>query len=167
MNIAQELQEVSGNSDESLEFRDMSLEDIDAVLEIGVTEQYFTITDEARTTNGFWPRSTLERWVLSKNDVSLVVKLGNRITGFALTTVHPTNRKAEMENLWIHPEWRGGIVSQMLLDATLSKIRGNGSADVIVALVEDGNKAAQSFFLKRGLFTKGKSHVWMTRRIKD
>jgi ribosomal protein S18 acetylase RimI-like enzyme len=143
----------------------MSMEDIDTVLEIGTSEQYFCVTDLPKKSTGFWPRDTLERWVLSENDVALVAKTADEIIGFVLTTVHPTNRKAEVENLWVDQKWRGTKVSQMLMDATLESLCRNDSADVVVALVEDNNRAAQSFMQKRAGFTKGKPYIWMTRRI--
>ncbi|MGB2791465.1 MAG: GNAT family N-acetyltransferase [Candidatus Moraniibacteriota bacterium] len=149
------------------EICDMSLGDIDVVLEIGSSEQYFSVSEEPGQSTGFWSRETLERWVLSESDISLVAKSEDRIIGFALTTVHFTNRKAECENIWVDPKWHGAKVGQALVECTIARIHESDSADVIIALVDDNNRAGQDFFQNRMGFTRGKSHVWLTRRIAD
>jgi len=142
---------------------EMTKEDIDAVLAIGYA--YFSATENQEKPSGFWPRETLERWVASGVDIALVAKNENGVQGFILTTIHLTNRKAECENIWINPEWRGTEVAKNLMAEMIDRVHKGGSADCIVFLAEEDNEVAQNFVQKKSGFERGKSYVWMVKRI--
>lgn len=144
---------------------EMTKKDIDTVLTIGYDECYFSATENQEKPSGFWSRETLERWVVSGVDIALVAKNENGVQGFILTTVHLTNRKAECENIWIDPIWRGTEVAQNLMKAMIDRVHIGGSADCIVFLAEYDNKIAQNFVQKKAGFERGKSYVWMVKRI--
>ena len=147
--------------------RDMTLSDADDVFSIGSKEQYFSASENKENfkSSGFWPKSTIEKWALSSCDIALVAENKKGIQGFVLLTVHRTNRKAELENLWVHPNWRGTQVTKNLIDTVINKIHENGTADFIVALTEEENLSIQKSLQKYSSFEKGKTYVWMSLRI--
>lgn len=132
--------------------RKASVEDIDTIWELGKNIAGFETASDIVT---FWPKSILENCI-NKNDVIiLVIEIESKISGFTITNINYSLKKAEIENLYIIEEHRHKGYGKPILESTIKELASVG-VENICAMSND----AVDFLMRNG-FTKGRQFNWM------
>ncbi len=74
------------------------------------------------------------------------------------TAIHVPGRYALIQDLWVHPSWRGRTLGRDLLTAMFDLARGRGAACVEVGLPREhfaGLRATEAFYLGNGFTVLG------------
>src|SRR3989338_7336307 len=77
--------------------------DLDVIFQIGTSENNFQVGEDIPS---FWPKDILQTWIKSNSDITLISEDKNVITGYILSSYHESNKKAVIENLWVHSKYR-------------------------------------------------------------
>jgi len=112
--------------------------------------------------NCFWPLKTLERLVVSKEDICLKLVVGGHIVGFALVMVQTATRKAVIENLYVDPEHHA--LSNHFYEAVETAIKVHGAEFIAHYFVTTRNSNTQEFFEKHG-YLAADEVVWLHKNI--
>lgn len=109
----------------------------------------------------FWPKETLENCINKDDILFYVVESENKIIGFSIVNLNKSLGKAEIENIYILPKYRGNKVGTALLDEILKelKVRNYNNVNCLA------DEAIE--FYKRYGFTKGKNFAWMDIALSD
>jgi N-acetylglutamate synthase-like GNAT family acetyltransferase len=137
--------------------RDAKQDDIGKIVELANTTDAFYTSDKVVL---FWPEDIL-RGCIDKDDV--IIKLAEddeSIVGFMIVNVNNSLKKAELENMFVLPEYRRRGVARMILDAIVANLKPE--IENIVALTEDA-----VLFLENYGFEKGKQFYWMDLVLSD
>ena len=138
--------------------RDMNQSDIGIVHKLGSEIKEFEVSEGGER---FWPKSVLEDWVNSGNDISLIAEQDGTVVGFLLAAYHMVSKKATVENLFVSPGYRRQSIADKLYIAAEERLRKIG-ADFICSYVEIDNIPIIGFLEKRG-FVAGKDYYLMTK----
>ena len=143
------------NNEGTLYVRDLCVEDVEGVYEMGKDEPYFC---------GFWDKDTLKAIPQSNDCYSLVARVDKNLAGFAIAQYSPTLRKATFENLYVANEFRKGIygdtnVSRALSKGLVNKLRGVGAKSVS-CVIEADNFSSKNCASKLGFESEG-NFTWM------
>jgi len=130
--------------------------DLDVIFQIGTSENNFQVGEDIPS---FWPKDILQTWIKSNSDITLISEDKNVITGYILSSYHESNKKAVIENLWVHSKYRNKRVGSKLMKECV-KLLIKKDARYICAFTKD--ESVLSFFEKNG-FNRGHSVVWMIK----
>ncbi|MBN2642795.1 MAG: GNAT family N-acetyltransferase [Victivallales bacterium] len=144
----------------NMRIREMRAEDIEEIVRIGTKEKYFQVSSSL---DGFWSRKQLHNWIKSNDDVLLVAEDGDRMVGFAISSLHKPTGKATFENLWVDPSSRNRNIATKLSLHLIKGLKANG-ATYICGMTKTNNKNMLRLFDKLG-FDKGYEYNWMGKLI--
>ena len=132
--------------------------DVEAVWNMGNNVSEFKTTENVVI---FWPKEILKNCIDKEDILFYVVELENKIIGFSIVNLNQSLGKAEIENIYILPEYRKNRIGRKLLDVILQKLKDK-KYNIVNCLADE----AIGFYEHYG-FTKGKSFVWMDIIISD
>jgi len=133
-------------------------EDIEEIWNIGNNVSEFKTAENVVI---FWPKETLKNCINKEDILFYVVELENKIIGFSLVNLNKSLGKAEIENIYILPEYRKNRMGRKLLDVILQKLKEENYNNVNCLADE-----AIGFYEHYG-FMKGKCFAWMDIVISD
>lgn len=133
-------------------------EDIEEICNIGNNVSEFKTAENVVI---FWTKETLRNCINKEDILFYVVELENRIIGFSIVNLNKSLGKAEIENIYILPEYRKNRIGRKLLDVILQKLKDKNYNNVNCLADE-----AITFYENYG-FTKGKCFAWMDIVISD
>ena len=109
----------------------------------------------------FWSEETLGYWIRSSKDVALVASKRGILPGFLLASYHPLTSKATIENIYVHPHFRGQNIAGQLFKTAEDRLR-KLNVDFVYGFVEPDNTQCIKALEKSG-FEKGKAYYWMQK----
>lgn len=133
-------------------------EDVEEIWNIGSNVSEFKTAENVVI---FWPKETLKNCINKEDILFYVVALENKIIGFSIVNLNKSLGKAEIENIYILPEYRKNRIGRKLLDVILQKLKEENYNNVNCLADE-----AIGFYEHYG-FTKGKRFAWMDIVISD
>jgi len=133
-------------------------EDVEQVWNIGNNVPEFKTADNVVI---FWPKETLENCINKDDILFYVVEIDNKIIGFSIVNLNKSLGKAEIENIYVLPEYRKNKIGTSILDEILRELRAR-NYDNVNCLADE----ATDFYRRYG-FTKGKDFVWMDMTLSD
>lgn len=141
--------------------REATTKDIDQIHDLGKDVEEFNTTDEVVT---FWPKYILKNCVNSKTDFIIIAE-EKEIIGFTIANYNPVFKKAIIENIFVHPDFRGQKVGKKLLDNLMAKLEQIG-CEYVCILTESNNKNSIKFYQKMG-FNRGINCAWLDKVLGD
>ncbi len=126
--------------------------DIEEVWNIGNNVSEFKTAENVII---FWPKEILKNCINKEDILFYVVELENKIIGFSIVNLNKSLGKAEIENIYIIPEYRKNGIGKRLVDETLKELKDRNYNNVNCLADE-----AIGFYEHYG-FTKGKNFAWM------
>lgn len=90
-----------------------------------------------------------------------VVELENKIVGFSIVNLNQSLGKAEIENIYVLPEYRKNKIGTAIVDEILQELKNRKYNNVNCLAYE-----ATEFYQRYG-FTKGKDFAWMDMVLSD
>lgn len=141
-----------------MEIRDAKKKDINGIHSLGKDVEEFSTTDEVVT---FWPKYILENCIKSRTDFFLIAEENDGIAGFIIVNYNSTFKKAVIENLYVHPDFRGRKIGRELLESVIEKLK-KINCEYICALTETTNERVIKLHLDLD-FNKGKEYVWLDK----
>lgn len=143
----------------SITIRDMTVEDIGAVIQLGgqFSELLASEKDE------FWDEETLRGWVEAGQDIMLVAESGGRVAGFHLTQLHLPSRSGYLSDIAVDPSFRRQGIASRLLDETLSRMKRQGIT-YVYGLTKVNNQKIHAVMRKNG-FYQGDAFYWFDKRL--
>lgn len=109
----------------------------------------------------FWPKETLENCINKDDILFYVVEIESKIIGFSIVNLNKSLRKAEIENIYVLPEYRKNKIATSILDEILQELKVR-KYDNVNCLADETIE-----FYKRYGFTKGKGFAWMDIALSD
>jgi ribosomal-protein-alanine N-acetyltransferase len=94
-----------------------------------------------------WPAELFLEYWRSSPELFLIARLGRKIAGYSITRTDW--RGAELESIAVDPLYRGRGVAQVLLNATVAKLRSQGTG-ALRLMVETANQPALRFYQRFG-----------------
>ena len=132
-----------------LKVEQMSEHDIEQVIAIGTTTSEFNTGTNAQQ---FYGTQTLKRWVKDPNGVTLVAKIGDNFTGFALGYYMTGPNDGYINCIVVDPGYRKKGIGKILLQQVLSGFKSKSErCNHIFCVVESDNTRALNFFRSQGL----------------
>lgn len=141
-----------------MKIRKAKKEDAERVWNIG---NYVAEFKTAENVVLFWPKATLENCVDKEDVLFYVVEEENKIIGFSIVNLNQSLGKAEIENIYVLPEYRKNKIGTAILDEILQELK-NRKYNNVNCLADE----ATEFYQRYG-FTKGKDFVWMDMVLSD
>lgn len=141
-----------------MEIRKAKKEDAEQVWNIGNHVSEFKTAENVVL---FWPKATLENCVDKEDVLFYVVEEENKIIGFSIVNLNQSLGKAEIENIYVLPEYRKNKIGTAILDEILRELKDRNYNNVN-CLADEAIE-----FYKRYGFTKGKDFVWMDMVLSD
>lgn len=71
----------------------------------------------------FWPKETLENCINKDDILFYVVETENKIIGFSIVNLNKSLGKAEIENIYVLPEYRKNKIGTAILDKILQELK--------------------------------------------
>ncbi len=133
-------------------------EDIEQVWEIGNSVSEFKTAENVVI---FWPKETLKNCISKEDILFYVVELETKIIGFSIVNLNKSLGKAEIENIYVLPEYRKNKIGTAILDKILQELKVRKYNNVN-CLADEATE-----FYKRYGFTKGKKFSWMDITLSD
>jgi len=99
-----------------------------------------------------WPRRLFLELYRDCPDLFLVAKLSRRIAGYMVTCVR--ERRAEIESVAVHPEWRRRGVAVALMSHTLRALKSGGVRQAEL-MVRTSNTAGAALYQQLGFRRTG------------
>ena len=96
-----------------------------------------------------------------ENILFYVVETENKIIGFSIVNLNKSLGKAEIENIYVLPEYRKNKIGTAILDEILRELK-NRKYNNVNCLADE----ATEFYARYG-FTKGKNFAWMDIALSD
>ncbi len=148
-------------SEEALCIRQATLDDTQYIAKIKIENHQHENNDHPldQMMNAVFMREYIKRYDQHLKDgiCTLILSIHDQITGFISYTACPAvSATAEIKNIYLKPEDRGGKLGKLLLNAALDKIRDEQYRKVIVWLVE-GRSRTTRFYEAAG-FVKTESY---------
>lgn len=109
----------------------------------------------------FWPEETLKNCIDKDDILFYVVETENKIIGFSIVNLNKSLGKAEIENIYILPEYRKNKIGTAILDEIIQELK-NRKYNNVNCLADEATE-----FYKRYGFTKGKDFAWMDIALSD
>lgn len=132
-------------------------EDVQQVWNIGNNVSEFRTAENVVV---FWPKETLENCI-NKEDILFYVVEENKIIGFSIVNLNKSLGKAEIENIYVLPEYRKNKIGTAILDEIIQELK-NRKYNNVNCLADE----ATEFYKSYG-FTKGKDFAWMDIVLSD
>ena len=133
-------------------------EDVEQVWNIGNNVSEFKTAENVVI---FWPKETLENCINKDDILFYVVETENKIIGFSIVNLNKSLGKAEIENIYVLPEYRKNKIGTSILDEILQELK-NRKYNNVNCLADE----AIEFYERYG-FTKGKNFAWMDIALSD
>ena len=133
-------------------------EDVNQVWNIGNNVSEFKTAENVVI---FWPKETLENCINKDDILFYVVETENKIIGFSIVNLNKSLGKAEIENIYVLPEYRKNKIGTEILDEILKELKDRKFNNVNCLAGE-----AEEFYKRYG-FTKGKNFTWMDIALSD
>ena len=133
-------------------------EDIEQVWNMGNNVAEFKTAENVVI---FWPKEILENCINKDDILFYVVETENKIIGFSIVNLNKSLGKAEIENIYILPEYRKNKIGTEILDEILKELKDRKFNNVNCLADE-----AVDFYKRYG-FTKGKKFAWMDIALSD
>lgn len=150
----------------AVEIRQMRLEDLPAVFELG--QKLFTAAD-LPTLYRCWDDDELLQLFNSSEETCFVAVAGDRVVGFALGSImekpHSAWRYGWLEWLGVAPGYKRMGVATRLLNK-LTDVFIAHDARIMLVDTDEENIEALAFFRKHG-FGQEKRHVYLSRNLDD
>lgn len=106
----------------------------------------------------FTKRRRLSRFVETHPERCLVAQAGDRIAGFVMWRVDPTDLVGEVANLAVHPDFQGHGIARLLMEHAIETLRSEGMRSIKVFTGLDVNhEAARRLYERLGF-----RDVWHT-----
>ncbi len=135
-----------------MEIRIAKKEDVQKVWDIGNNVSEFKTAENVVI---FCPKETLENCINKEDILFYVVESENKIIGFSIVNLNKSLGKAEIENIYVLPEYRKNRIGTAILDEILQELKAR-KYDNVNCLADEATE-----FYKRYGFTKGKDFAWM------
>lgn len=101
---------------------------------------------------------SLDRFVETHPERCQVAQVGDRIAGFVMWRVDPTDLVGEVENLAVHPDFQGHGIARSLMEHAIETLRSEGMRSIKVFTGLDVNhEAARRLYERLGF-----RDVWHT-----
>ena len=135
--------------------RDALEQDVDALYALGLSDKDFSVSERIP----FYEREELSEWIENPSDNMLcVVDAGSgQIAGFFFCKVM-SYHWAVLDNFYIAPEFRDGVVGSALLNELVSRLKARKIV-YLSALVER-DRAALARLMRSHGFSRSKSYDW-------
>ena len=133
-------------------------EDVNQVWNIGNNVSEFKTAENVVV---FWQKETLENCINKDDILFYVVETENKIIGFSIVNLNKSLGKAEIENIYVLPEYRKNKIGTEILDEILRELK-NREYNNVNCLADEATE-----FYKRYGFTKGKNFAWMDIALSD
>ena len=95
-------------------------EDVEQVWNIGNNVSEFRTAENVVI---FWPKETLENCINKDDILFYVVETENKIIGFSIVNLNKSLGKAEIENIYVLPEYRKNKIGTAILDEILRELK--------------------------------------------
>ena len=138
--------------------REAKKSDISEIHNLGKDVREFSTTDEVVT---FWPKYILQNCIESRTDFLIVAEENNKIIGFTIVNYNPIFKKAVIENLYVHSNYRGRRIGYKLLNSAIERLKKTG-CEYVCALTETTNEKVIKLLLEID-FNKGKNYFWLDK----
>jgi ribosomal protein S18 acetylase RimI-like enzyme len=139
-----------------MNIRDATLQDINSIINLGKDVKEFDTTKEVVS---FWPRHIIENCINSKNDILMIAEENNKLIGFIIIQNSITFKKAVIENIFVHKDYREKGIAQKLLQKSIRKLK-ELKCEYIATFVKENNIVPTNFYLKNK-FNKGEKFIWL------
>lgn len=138
--------------------REATINDVKTIHDIWKNISEFYTSDSTIT---FWPIEILEYSIDKENVLILVAEIEKKIVGFIILNINNSLKKAEVENIYVIPNYRWKWISDNLLKEAINRL--------LIWKIE--NVVAMSYeavdFFSRNWFEKWKNFYWMNLSISD
>ncbi len=141
-----------------MKIRTAKKEDIEEIWNIGNNVSEFKTAENVVT---FWPKEILENCIDKDDILFYVVATENKIIGFSIVNLNKSLGKAEIENIYVLPEYRKNKIGTEILNEILKELKDRKYNNVNCLADE-----AVEFYKRYG-FTKGKNFAWMDIALSD
>jgi len=141
-----------------LKIRTAKKEDVQEVWNIGNNVSEFKTAENVVI---FWPKEILENCINKEDIIFYIVEEEEKIVGFSIVNLNKSLGKAEIENIYVLPEYRKNKIGTAILDRILQELK-NRKFNNVNCLADE----ATEFYKKYG-FTKGKMFTWMDITLSD
>lgn len=141
--------------------REATIKDINKIHNLGKDVEEFDTTNEVVT---FWPKQILKNCVNSTTNFIIIAE-DKEIIGFIIANYNPVFKKAIVENIFVHPDFRGQKVGQKLINSLMEKLE-QIKCEYVCILTESNNKNAIEFYQKMG-FNRGINCAWLDKVLSD
>lgn len=156
------MSEETKDIDTSPILRRMREEDLDEIMALS-KQGNFSVSDEIVGWEEFWPEESLRNWITNSDDPLIVSEDKGSIIGFILAAVHHPTRKATLENIFVHRDYRNKGIGTQLFNRCEIELRKKGII-YICALVETDNTETSEFLLAKD-FIRGHEFAWLEKDI--
>lgn len=143
-----------------MNIRNATVEDVDAVHELGKTVDEFSVNEE---TVNFWPKERLASAIDSDDVLILVAEENAAISGFLIINYNRSLKKALIENIYVDPARRGEGIGAALLQTLMSTLRERG-CEYVATLVPPGAESAIGVYVQSG-FGRGEVFLWLDKAL--
>ncbi len=141
-----------------MKIRTAKKEDVQEVWNIGNNVSEFKTAENVVI---FWPKEILENCINKEDIIFYIVEEEEKIVGFSIVNLNKSLGKAEIENIYVLPEYRKNKIGTAILDRILQELK-NRKFNNVNCLADE----ATEFYKKYG-FTKGKMFTWMDITLSD
>ena len=141
-----------------MKIRTAKKEDVQEVWNIGNDVSEFKTAENVVI---FWPKEILENCINKEDIIFYIVEEEEKIVGFSIVNLNKSLGKAEIENIYVLPEYRKNKIGTAILDRILQELK-NRKFNNVNCLADE----ATEFYKKYG-FTKGKMFTWMDITLSD
>ena len=141
-----------------MKIRTAKKEDVQEVWNIGNNVSEFKTAENVVV---FWPKEILENCINKEDIIFYIVEEEEKIVGFSIVNLNKSLGKAEIENIYVLPEYRKNKIGTAILDRILQELK-NRKFNNVNCLADE----ATEFYKKYG-FTKGKMFTWMDITLSD
>ena len=141
-----------------MNIRNMTLEDLPAVISIGNDAPELAVSDVSR----FWSEHRLHGWIEAHQDILLVAEEDGEVVGFQLTQLHLPSKVGYLSDLVVKKSARGQGIGAALTEETVKRMTTMGLT-YIYALTQEMNDKIQGLLKKEG-FEAGETMVWFEKK---
>ena len=145
-------------TNDNFEIHPMAENDLDEVIQIGLTTKQLQIND---TEAMYYSKESLQRAIQSPNEVCLVVKIQDILAGFFIAHINEVFEEAYISDISLKEEFRGMGLGQLLFTKAREILSGR-HIDWSWALVQEENDNMHRFMAKQG-YKKGKKFFFFYR----